>query len=78
MLFRRREARSRRAIRVLSEHSIVDCDPARNTCSLNPVGREWALSRIRDDQKMIFWLQRTLDLVSRCANSELGDGTTRP
>jgi len=71
------EARFRRAIRVLSEHSIVDYDPARNTCSLHPVVHEWAQSRISDDQKMIFWLQRTLDLVSRCANSELGDGNYR-
>jgi len=67
------EARFRRAIRVLSEFSIVDYDPTKSTCSLHPVVHEWAQSRISDDQKMVFWLKRTLDLVSRCAKLELAD-----
>lgn len=71
--FNEGEARFRRAIRVLSEYSIVDYDAAKSTCSLHPVVHEWAQSRIADDQKMIFWLKRTLDLVSRCASSELID-----
>ena len=63
-------ARIRRAYRVLCDHSIIDHDSEKRSCSLHPVVHGWARNRLTlHDQKR--WLSFTTAVLANCISSSL-------
>ena len=65
------QARLRQAIGILCDHSIIDHDANRRTCSLHPVVHRWARIRITASGQDASWLDRTAQLLSRCISPHL-------
>ncbi|EXJ96108.1 hypothetical protein A1O1_01234 [Capronia coronata CBS 617.96] len=64
------QARFRRAIRILYDHSIIDHDPDSETCSLHPVVHQWAQERMAETDQMK-WLTCTSAILSHCVSPHL-------
>ncbi|KAF2186508.1 TPR-like protein [Zopfia rhizophila CBS 207.26] len=64
------QARLRRAIRVLYDHSIIDHEPSKASCSMHPVIHTWARDRLTDvEQKQ--WLCCTMGIIALCISPHL-------
>lgn len=64
------QARLRRAIRVLCDHSIIEYEPTKASCNMHPVIHNWARARLREDDQ-ILWLRCTMSILGRCISTEL-------
>ncbi|KAG9249104.1 hypothetical protein BJ878DRAFT_151483 [Calycina marina] len=65
------QTRLRHAINVLCDHSIVDHDAERKTCTLHPVVHRWARSRLAQRHEDAFWLDCAVQLLNRCISPHL-------
>ena len=66
--------RFRRALRILSDHSIIDHDPDKGLCTLHPVVHQWARARLSPSEQRYWasWSATILvDNVSSLSASEL-------
>lgn len=64
------QARFRRAIRVLCDHSIIEYEPSKGSCTMHPVVHDWARDRLDgDDQKR--WLRCTMAILAHCIATEM-------
>jgi tetratricopeptide (TPR) repeat protein len=64
------QARFRRAIRILCDHSIIDHEPSKASCSMHPVIHSWARDRLPiTEQKQ--WLRCTIEVLAECISPNL-------
>jgi tetratricopeptide (TPR) repeat protein len=64
------QARLRRALRVLCDHSIIEYEPERRFCSLHPVIHRWARDRLTETQQKE-WLSCTTSILAHSISSDL-------
>ncbi|TVY55429.1 Nephrocystin-3 [Lachnellula cervina] len=64
------QARLRRALRVLFEHSIIDYEPHNFSCSLHPIVYAWARDRLGETEQR-WWLSRTMSILAQCISPNL-------
>ena len=64
------QARFRRAIRVLCDHSIIEYEPSKGLCTMHPVVHNWARERLNDSEQTQ-WLQCTMAVLAECISSDL-------
>lgn len=65
------QARLRLAISVLCDYSIIDYDSDRGVCALHPVVHRWARTRLAEKDQATFWLDCTVQLLTRCISPHL-------
>lgn len=64
------QARFRRALGVLCDHSIIEYEPSKGLCTMHPVVHTWARERLpRHEQHQ--WLQCTMAILSQCISPNL-------
>lgn len=64
------QARLRRAISVLCDHSIVEYEPGKGLCTMHPVVHNWARDRLTDAEQ-IRWLRCTMAVLAHCISKNL-------
>jgi hypothetical protein len=64
------QARFRRAIGVLCDHSIIEYEPKKGLCTMHPVVHNWARDRLTDTEQML-WLHGTTAILSHCISPNL-------
>ncbi|ORY14146.1 hypothetical protein BCR34DRAFT_240810 [Clohesyomyces aquaticus] len=64
------QARLRRAIRILCEHSILDHEPSKASCAMHPVIHEWARNRLSDAEQK-HWLRCTAVVLAQCISPNM-------
>ncbi|TVY89237.1 hypothetical protein LAWI1_G005856 [Lachnellula willkommii] len=64
------QTRLRRALRVLFEHSIIDYEPQKFSCSLHPIVYAWARDRLGETEQR-WWLSRTRSIIAQCISPNL-------
>ena len=70
------QARFRRAIGVLCDHSIIEYEPSKGLCTMHPVVHNWARDRL-DDVEQTQWLRCTLAVLAHCVSPHL-EASGRP
>ena len=70
------QARFRRAIGVLCDHSIIEYEPSKGSCTMHPVVHDWARSRLSDSDQ-IQWLRCTMAILTQCISPNL-EASGRP
>ncbi len=64
------QARFRRAIAVLTDHSIIEYEPSNGSCTMHPVVHDWARSRLADqDQTRL--LRYTMAILAECISPHM-------
>jgi tetratricopeptide (TPR) repeat protein len=64
------QARFRRAIGVLCDHSIIEYEPRQGLCTMHPVVHNWARARLSDAEQML-WLRCTTAILAQCISPNL-------
>lgn len=64
------QARFRRAIGVLCDHSIIEYEPSKGLCTMHPVVHNWARDRLSDSEQTQ-WLRCTMAVLAQCISSYL-------
>lgn len=64
------QARFRRAIGVLCDHSIIEYEPSKGLCTMHPVVHNWARDRLSDSEQTQ-WLRCTMSVLAQCISSYL-------
>jgi tetratricopeptide (TPR) repeat protein len=64
------QARFRRAIGVLCDHSIIEYEPKQGLCTMHPVVHNWARARLPDAEQML-WLSCTTAILAQCISPNL-------
>ncbi|KAF2266736.1 TPR-like protein [Lojkania enalia] len=64
------QARFRRAIGVLYDHSIIDFEPSNSSCSMHPVVHKWARERLASDEQK-YWLECAMETLAQCISPNL-------
>jgi tetratricopeptide (TPR) repeat protein len=64
------QARFRRAIGVLCDHSIIEYEPDEGLCTMHPVVHNWARDRLTDAQQTQ-WLRLTMAILAQCISPHL-------
>ncbi|KAH8725092.1 hypothetical protein GQ44DRAFT_772490 [Phaeosphaeriaceae sp. PMI808] len=64
------QARFRRAIGILCDHSIIEYEPSKGLCTMHPVVHNWARDRLTvDEQKR--WFRCTTAVLAQCISPHL-------
>jgi tetratricopeptide (TPR) repeat protein len=64
------QARFRRAIGVLCDHSIIEYEPSKGLCTMHPVVHNWARDRLTDTEQTQ-WLRLTMAILGQCISPHL-------
>lgn len=64
------QARFRRAIRILCDHSIIDHEPSKASCAMHPVIHSWARDRLSNAQQRQ-WLRCTMSVLAQCISPNM-------
>lgn len=64
------QARFRRAIGVLCDHSIIEYEPSRGLCTMHPVVHNWARDRLAGEEQTQ-WLLCTMAVLAQCISPNL-------
>lgn len=64
------QARFRRAIGVLCDHSIIEYEPDRGSCTMHPVIHNWARDRLSDSEQK-HWLRCTMTILAHCISPHM-------
>lgn len=64
------QARFRRAIGVLCDHSIIEYEVSKGLCTIHPVVHNWARDRLLESEQM-HWLRCTTAILAHCISTNL-------
>jgi tetratricopeptide (TPR) repeat protein len=64
------QARFRRAIGVLCDHSIIEYEPSQGSCTMHPVIHNWARDRLSNPEQK-HWLQCTMSILAQCISTHM-------
>jgi hypothetical protein len=64
------QARFRRAVGILCDHSIIEYEPQQGLCTMHPVVHNWARARLSEAEQ-ISWLRCTTAILAQCVSPYL-------
>jgi tetratricopeptide (TPR) repeat protein len=64
------QARFRRAIGVLCDHSIIEYEPSKGSCTMHPVIHNWARDRLVDSEQK-HWVRCTMAILAHCISPHM-------